>query len=104
MRLLRYIAKICRRNGEGPQRLQCPRCRDWSVILLILETGNEALVTRGRISLAEGLAEGHIPYSRQLTEYLYTCLKCLRCVSICPSSVQFDMIMSALQHYLAAAE
>ena len=39
MRLLRYIAKICRRNGEGPQRLQCPRCRDWSVILLILETG-----------------------------------------------------------------
>jgi len=73
---------------------KCGKCR--SICPVFLETGDESMVARGRISLAEALREGEIFYTEQLRDYLLSCKKCLRCSSICPSDVDYDLIIQTM--------
>jgi glycolate oxidase iron-sulfur subunit len=59
------------------------------------------MVARGRISLAEALRNGEIFYTELLREYLLSCKKCLRCSSICPSGVDYDLIIQSMLNDLA---
>lgn len=53
-------------------------------------------MARGRISLADALKKGEIPYTGRLRDYLLSCKKCLRCSSICPSGVDYDLIIQSM--------
>ena len=73
---------------------KCGKCR--SICPVFLETGNESMVARGRISLAEALRDGEILHTELLRDYLLSCKKCLRCSSICPSGVDYDFIIQTM--------
>lgn len=73
---------------------KCGKCR--SICPVFLETGNESMVARGRISLAEALRDGEILHTELLRDYLLSCKKCLRCSSICPSGVDYDYIIQTM--------
>ncbi len=78
---------------------KCGKCR--SICPVFIETGNESMVARGRISLAEALRNNEIFYTDLLRNYLLSCKKCLRCSSICPSSVDYDLIIQTMLDDLA---
>ncbi len=78
---------------------KCGKCR--SVCPVFIETGNESTVARGRISLADALRNGEIFYTERLRDYLLSCKKCLRCSAICPSSVEYDLIIQTMLDDLA---
>lgn len=78
---------------------KCGKCR--SVCPVFIETGNESMVARGRISLAEALRNGEIFHTELLRDYLLSCKKCLRCSSICPSGVDYDFIIQTMLDDLA---
>lgn len=79
---------------------KCGKCR--SICPVFIETGNEAMVARGRISLAESLRDGEIFHTELLRDYLLSCKKCLRCSSICPSGVDYDLIIQTMLDDMAS--
>lgn len=78
---------------------KCGKCR--SICPVFIETGNESMVARGRISLADALRNGEIVHTELLREYLLSCKKCLRCSNICPSGVDYDFIIQTMLDDLA---
>ncbi|MCF6150239.1 MAG: (Fe-S)-binding protein [Candidatus Kuenenia sp.] len=78
---------------------KCGKCR--SICPVFLETGDESMVARGRISLAEAIRNGEIFYTERLRDYLLSCKKCFRCSSICPSNVDYDLIIQTMLNDLA---
>ena len=79
---------------EANKCAKCGKCR--SVCPVFLETGSESMVARGRISLAEAIRDNEITYTKRLKEHIYSCKKCLRCVHICPSGVDYELIIQAM--------
>ncbi len=73
---------------------KCGKCH--TVCPVFLETGDESTVARGRISLAEALRDKQIVYTDKLRDYVYSCKKCMRCQTICPSGVDYEVIISAM--------
>ncbi len=78
---------------------KCGKCR--SVCPVFIETGNESMVARGRISLADALKNGEIFHTELLRDYLLSCKKCLRCSHVCPSGVDYDFIIQTMLDDLA---
>ncbi len=66
-------------RAEMDRCAKCGQCR--SVCPVFIETGDEAGVARGRISLAEALLDGRIGYSARLAGELHEMpgLPALRC-------------------------
>jgi len=58
-----------------------------------LETGSELSSPRGRIYLARGVAEGHIPLTGVTSEEMYLCLGCRACETACPSGVRYGELL-----------
>jgi glycolate oxidase iron-sulfur subunit len=79
---------------EASKCAKCGKCR--SVCPVFLETGSESMVARGRISLAEAIRDNEIVYTKRFKEHIQSCKKCLRCVNICPSGVDYELIMQAM--------
>ena len=73
---------------------KCGKCH--TVCPVFLETGDESMVSRGRISLAEALRDKQIVYTDKLRDYVYSCKKCMRCRTVCPSGVDYEVIISAM--------
>jgi glycolate oxidase iron-sulfur subunit len=73
---------------------KCGKCQ--TVCPVFLETGDEATVSRGKISLAEALRDKQIVYTEKLRDHVYSCKKCMRCRTVCPSDVDYEVIISAL--------
>jgi len=73
---------------------KCGKCQ--TVCPVFLETGDESSVSRGKISLAEALRDKQIVYTDKLRDYVYSCKKCMRCRTVCPSDVDYEVIISAL--------
>ena len=86
-------------RAEMDRCAKCGQCR--SVCPVFLETGDEAAVARGRISLAEALLEGRIGPSDRLQESFTKCLDCLRCDADCPSGVAHELILQAVRQGIA---
>src|SRR5574337_13682 len=81
-------------ESEIQKCAKCGKCR--SICPVFIETGNESMVARGRISLADALRSGEIFYTELVRDYLLSCKKCLRCSSICPSGVDYDLIIQTM--------
>jgi len=54
---------------------------------------DEAESPRGRIALAQGLADGRLTPSKRLDAHLWSCLECRACEPVCPSLVAVGSIM-----------
>ena len=78
---------------------KCGKCQ--SVCPVYIETGDESAVARGRITLAEAVMDGRLKLSWKVKAYLWTCLKCLRCSSVCPSGVAYEMILQKMRDEIA---
>ncbi|NOZ21092.1 MAG: (Fe-S)-binding protein [Planctomycetes bacterium] len=78
---------------------KCGKCR--SVCPVFLETGTETMVARGRIALAEAIVNGEAHFTGRFEEYINTCLKCLRCESLCPSGVEYHTILDSIRRKMA---
>ncbi|MBM2835689.1 MAG: putative iron sulfur protein [Candidatus Brocadiaceae bacterium] len=87
-------------ESEIQKCAKCGKCR--SICPVFIETGNESMVARGRISLAESLRNGEIFHTELLRDYLLSCKKCLRCSSICPSGVDYDLIIQTMLDDMAS--
>ncbi len=81
-------------KAEVSKCSKCGKCH--TVCPVFLETGDESTVARGRISLAEALRDKQIVYTDKLRDYVYSCKKCMRCQTICPSGVDYEVIISAM--------
>ena len=86
-------------RAEMDRCAKCGQCR--SICPVFIETGDEAGVARGRISLAEALLEGRIGWSARLQESFTKCLDCLRCDADCPSGVAHELILQAVRQGMA---
>ena len=73
---------------------KCGKCQ--TVCPVFLETGDESSVSRGKISLAEALRDKEIIYTEKLRDHVYSCKKCMRCREVCPSDVDYEVIITAL--------
>ena len=78
---------------------KCGKCH--TVCPVFLETNDETMVARGRISLAEALRDQQLVYTEKLRDYIYSCKKCMRCRHVCPSGVDYGLIISTLLQGLA---
>jgi glycolate oxidase iron-sulfur subunit len=56
-------------------------------------TGLETESPRGRIYLARGVEEGHIPLTAAVQGHWELCLQCRACEAVCPSGVPYGRIM-----------
>lgn len=65
------------------------------------KTQNEAESPRGRISLIQALANGHLEADDTLRGHLESCLLCRACEAKCPSGVPFGEIMDGARTALA---
>jgi glycolate oxidase iron-sulfur subunit len=74
---------------------KCGKCQ--SVCPVYIETLDEKKVARGRITLFEALLDDDLRYTDTVKEAIQSCLKCLRCVSICINDVRFDKIITAIR-------
>ena len=89
-------------RAEIAQCAKCGKCR--SVCPIFLETGAETMVARGRIALAEAVLEGQAQFTGRFEEYINTCLKCLRCESLCPSGVNYHVILDEMRKAMARTQ
>lgn len=78
---------------------KCGICR--SVCPIFQELNYEVMSPRGRISLIEANLEGKIPNSDRYIDTIRTCIKCMRCSSVCPSGVRVEKIVQSARVLLA---
>jgi len=71
----------------------CGKCR--SVCPVFEQTLGETTNARGRIRLLQAAMAGDLPVSRRFELAVSTCLRCLRCQSVCPASLRIDEITLA---------
>jgi len=77
---------------------RCSRCGACRTVCPVFgESLNEAMVARGRIELLRAFLAGRLRPTRELVRYLNSCVKCLRCASVCPSRVEFARIAEAVR-------
>ena len=86
-------------RSEIARCAKCGKCQ--SVCPVYIETGDESAVARGRITLAEAVMDGRLKLSRKVKAYMWTCLKCLRCSTVCPSGVAYEMILQGMRDEIA---
>ncbi|MFC2149381.1 (Fe-S)-binding protein [Candidatus Auribacterota bacterium] len=78
---------------------KCGKCRAFCPVFL--ETRDEKMGTRGRISLADALITNRIELTPEFVRSISTCMRCLRCVKECPSKVDFDKLIRGLKGVLS---
>jgi glycolate oxidase iron-sulfur subunit len=78
---------------------KCGTCR--SVCPVFAETNDEAMVARGRLTLAEALMKEELDYSARYLRSLKSCIQCLRCVEACPSGLDVGEIVRAMREQAA---
>jgi len=92
---IKALAQLMRELEE--QLVVCMRCGMCQAVCpLFAETGLEADVARGKLSLLDGLMQELVKDSKGVHERLNKCLLCGSCASNCPSGVKvLDIFIKA---------
>jgi len=72
--------------------MRCGLCL--AVCPVYRELGIEPSGPRGRVALIRAVAESKLSISKNLAQYIYTCLDCLACASVCPPGVRVNELVS----------
>jgi len=75
-----------------------PHCPTYQV------SQNEAESPRGRISLVKAYASGQLEPDRTLQAHLASCTNCLKCQSVCPAKVSFELIIDGARSLQSASK
>ena len=60
------------------------------------ELGNDCAVSRGQFIMLDGVIKGDLKLNKNINKYLDLCLKCNKCKSACPTSIDVvQIILSA---------
>jgi len=78
---------------------KCGICR--SVCPVFLEINDEVMSPRGRVSLVEALLEGGLSQSERYVDTIRSCIRCMRCSSVCPSGISVERIVQSARNLLA---
>lgn len=79
--------------------VKCGTCRAHCPVFKQVQS--EAVVARGKLSLAEALLDKKIDLDRRMISDISQCLACGRCVKNCPNQVPTDEIILALRRRIA---
>ncbi len=78
---------------------KCGLCQESCPVYL--ENGNECSTARGILVLLRGIINGEVQFRKDINRYLDKCLRCGKCVEVCPSEIPFeDIIFAAKCRYL----
>jgi len=77
--------------------VKCGLCSSQCPTYRLKQNENES--PRGRIAIAQALAQNAIPISDKASEHLSNCLQCRRCETLCPSDVKYGELIQ-LSHEL----
>jgi len=80
---------------EAHRCSKCGKCRSFCPVFI--ETRDEKMATRGRISLAAALSSNQVDFSKEFVRSISTCMRCLRCSKECPSQVDFDKLIRGVR-------
>jgi len=77
----------------GEIAAQCARCGKCQSVCPVYDVlRREQAVARGKVALVQCMLRGELEPGLSPHRWIYMCLKCLRCQSICPSSVNFSAL------------
>jgi glycolate oxidase iron-sulfur subunit len=79
--------------------VKCGTCRAHCPVFNQVQS--EAVVARGKITLAQALLDGEVDLDRRLISDISQCLACGRCVKDCPNQVPTDEIILALRRRIS---
>lgn len=77
---------------------KCGICR--SVCPVFLAVNDEVMSPRGRVSLIEAMLEGGLTLSERYIDTIRSCIKCMRCSSVCPLGVRVDRLVQSARNLL----
>ena len=75
---------------------KCGLCQ--SVCPVYKETGNDCAVSRGKFVMLDGVLKGDLKLNKNINKYLDLCLKCDKCKSFCPSSIDVCRIFETAKY------
>ncbi len=82
---------------------KCARCGSCaSVCPVFAEKNSEAYCARGKLLLAQGLANGTRKVTERLSEIFQNCLVCMACVKQCGNGVRMDRVIPVVREVLTA--
>ena len=79
--------------------IRCGECR--TVCPVFKETPAERYTVRGKMQIAEALAEGKLEFTDHVREALDNCLLCTGCAAQCGSSARADRVIAAARQAFA---
>ncbi len=84
-------------NLLADQCVKCGMCLPGCPTYQLSHNENES--PRGRIALMQGIVNDQLALSSRVIEHLDHCLGCLGCEKICPSDVQYQILIDAIREY-----
>lgn len=78
---------------------KCGLCQ--SVCPVYKITGNDCAVSRGKFVMLDGVLKGDLKLNKNIEKYLDMCLKCGKCKSFCPSSIDVCEIFNTAKYEYA---
>ncbi len=82
------------------QCVKCGMCLPGCPTYQLSKNENES--PRGRIALMQGIVTGELSLSPKVIQHLDHCLGCLSCENICPSKVEYEILIDAIREYTVA--
>ena len=79
--------------------IRCGECR--TVCPVFRETPAERYTARGKMQIAEALAEGRLEFTEHVREALDNCLLCTGCAAQCGSEARADRVIMASRQAFA---
>jgi len=83
----------CPAYVEAAKCNKCGFCQEKCPVFRV--TGSEAAVARGRNVVVRGILEGRVELTPEIKSYLFECLLCRGCTSVCFPAIRTDEIMAA---------
>ncbi|MBI4977196.1 MAG: (Fe-S)-binding protein [Spirochaetes bacterium] len=83
---------------EFDRCIKCGKCRSVCPVFRVM--ANELFVARGKLKIAQMVADGTLPITKRVREALDECLICKTCTANCPSGVRTEEVVLRLRWYI----
>lgn len=78
---------------------KCSKCGLCQQACPIFELSkNDCTVSKGKFTMLLGVAKGDLKFSKNINKYIDLCLKCTKCNTFCPSTIDVCQILNIAKH------